>query len=131
MKISLKWLNSYLDRAVDADEAERLLTDQGFPLDGREQVTLSGAGDSAADVMLDVEVTSNRPDCLSHVGLAREVAAGSGRTLNPPDCSLPTAAGPDIDSITSTVTRKSSMSPWLERWCGNRKAKTVGAASDS
>ncbi len=111
MKISLKWLNTYLDRAVDADEAQRLLTDQGFPLDGCEQVTLSGAGDSAADVMLDVEVTSNRPDCLSHVGLAREVAAGSGCTLNPPDCSLPADHGPDIDSITSVDNRDTALCP--------------------
>ncbi|MDE2291828.1 MAG: phenylalanine--tRNA ligase subunit beta, partial [Elusimicrobia bacterium] len=36
-----------------------------------------------ADDVLEVEVTSNRPDCLSHRGLARELAAALGRTLKP------------------------------------------------
>lgn len=83
MKISLEWLNSLLDRPVDADEADRLLTSVGFPLDGCDTRP-------DGDALLDVEVTSNRPDCLSHVGIAREVAAASGRTLN-----LPTLAPDD------------------------------------
>lgn len=36
-----------------------------------------------ADDVLDVEVTSNRPDCLSHRGLARELAAYFRRPLKP------------------------------------------------
>jgi len=36
MMISLEWLNRYLDRPVDADEADRVLTAVGFPLEGRE-----------------------------------------------------------------------------------------------
>ncbi len=36
-----------------------------------------------ADDVLEVEVTSNRPDCLSHRGLARELAAALGRPLKP------------------------------------------------
>jgi phenylalanyl-tRNA synthetase beta chain len=34
-----------------------------------------------SDAILEVEVTPNRPDCLSHLGLARELAAASGRKL--------------------------------------------------
>jgi phenylalanyl-tRNA synthetase beta chain len=49
------------------------------PLELREQLTMVGlAIDSVdekdGDSLLDVEVPSNRPDCLSHVGIAREVA---------------------------------------------------------
>lgn len=76
MKISLHWLNSYLDPPAGAEEVETLLTQQGLPIASREQVPGSGG-----DVALDVEVTSNRSDCLGHMGLAREVAAGSGRRL--------------------------------------------------
>jgi len=36
-----------------------------------------------ADDVLEVEVTSNRPDCLSHRGLARELAAALGKPLKP------------------------------------------------
>lgn len=78
MNISLRWLNRYLQPAVDATEAEAILTAAGFPL---ESVTPLESGDT----LLDVEVTSNRGDCLSHVGLAREIAASSKRTLRLPE----------------------------------------------
>lgn len=100
MKISLHWLNSYLDQPCDEAEAERLLTRVGFPIDGREDVTLSGGGQ---DVMLDVEITSNRGDCLSHVGLAREIAAASGRTLKTPAIELAEAGEPAGDFASVAV----------------------------
>ena len=40
------------------------------------------------DAILEVEVTPNRPDCLSILGIAREVAALAGGRLRPPDCSV-------------------------------------------
>jgi phenylalanyl-tRNA synthetase beta chain len=92
MLISLQWLNEYLDRPIDADEADTLLTAAGFPLDGIEPV-----GD---DTVLDVEVTSNRPDCLSHIGVAREVVAASDRTLKHPTIELNESAK-SVDELTS------------------------------
>lgn len=49
------------------------------PLDLRERLTMVGLAIDAVeekdgDSVIDVEVPSNRPDCLSHVGIAREVA---------------------------------------------------------
>jgi phenylalanyl-tRNA synthetase beta chain len=41
------------------------------------------------DVILDVEVTPNRPDALSHWGLAREIAAGLGKPVRWPALSIP------------------------------------------
>ena len=41
------------------------------------------------DVVLDVEVTTNRPDCLCHLGIARELAAGLGERLTEPDATMP------------------------------------------
>lgn len=92
MKISLAWLNTYLDAPVDGDEAQRVLTDAGFPLDARDTLP-------DGDELLDVEVTSNRGDCLSHVGVAREVAAASGRRLASPASDLPSQAGPQAGSL--------------------------------
>jgi len=92
MKISVDWLNAYLDRPAAADEVEHLLTEQVFPIDGRE--TIDG------DTVLDVEVTSNRPDCLSHIGLAREVAAGLKRTLKPPAIQMPSETDPPASQLT-------------------------------
>ncbi len=42
-----------------------------------------------ADHVLTIEVTPNRPDCMSLIGIAREVAALFGRRLQPPPAPLP------------------------------------------
>lgn len=34
--------------------------------------------------VLELDLTPNRPDCLSHLGVAREIAVKTGRTLRPP-----------------------------------------------
>jgi phenylalanyl-tRNA synthetase beta chain len=67
MKIALKWLADYLPGPLDAQTAADALTHGGLPVEVIEQV--------AGDTVIDVEVTSNRGDCLSHVGVARELAA--------------------------------------------------------
>jgi phenylalanyl-tRNA synthetase beta chain len=95
MKTSIAWLNRYLDRPTDADEADAVFTAVGFPIDDREDVPDVSGGGAGGDVMLDVEVTSNRPDCLSHLGLARELAAATGRSLQLPK------RGRDLDAADS------------------------------
>ncbi|MGQ0627833.1 MAG: phenylalanine--tRNA ligase subunit beta [Phycisphaerales bacterium] len=84
MLISLAHLNTLIEPGnVTAEEAERLLTFIGFPIES----TTPGAD---GDALLDVEVTSNRGDCLCHAGVAREVAAASGRRfLAPATTSVP------------------------------------------
>jgi phenylalanyl-tRNA synthetase beta chain len=78
MKASVHLLNRYLEPGdVSTDQAERLLTNAGLPIDSREPLP-------GGDARLEVEVTSNRGDCLSHIGLAREIAATSSRTLKLP-----------------------------------------------
>ncbi len=94
MKISLQWLNSCLTHPVGADDVEPLLTGHGFPIEDREDRD----GD---DVMFDVEVTSNRGDVLSHVGVAREIAAAiPGQTaLKMPETALPAASGAQVGEL--------------------------------
>jgi phenylalanyl-tRNA synthetase beta chain len=103
MKTSLNWLNQYLDRPADAAEADRLLTAQGFPIEATEAVD--------DDTMLDVEVTSNRSDCLSHVGIAREIAAGSGRKLAFPQIDMPDESGAPAAEQTSVVNDAGDLCP--------------------
>ena len=98
MKTSLAWLNSYLDKPLTAEQAEPLLTDVGFPFDGVDELTLSTG---ATDTLIDVEVTSNRSDCLSHIGLAREAAASGGLSLVMPEFGLPKAGGQKASELTS------------------------------
>lgn len=87
MKASVQWINRYLEPSgLSAAEVEALLTDAGFPIDAREDL-------AGGDARLEVEVTSNRGDCLSHVGLAREIAAKTGRALKLPEVPAVGGAG--------------------------------------
>jgi len=97
MKISVRWLNEYLEPAtITADSAEETLTFVGFPIESAEELP-------NGDVRLDVEVTSNRGDCLSHVGLAREIAAATGRRLRLPKGAEPTPIGGADASTSASV----------------------------
>jgi phenylalanyl-tRNA synthetase beta chain len=63
------------------DDAEGIIEldfseEPGTSLDGR-----LGSG----DVIFDIEITPNRPDLLSHLGVAREIAALYRRSLRPPE----------------------------------------------
>ncbi len=88
MNTSVRWLNEYLTPSdVSAASAGDVLTNTGFPIE--ETVELDNG-----DVMLDVEVTSNRGDCLSHIGLAREIASATHRSLRMPTVPDRIEAGP-------------------------------------
>ena len=70
MKISLEWLCDFLPTrppGLDAPALGDALTMGGLPVEVIER--------HGQDDVLDVEVTSNRSDCLSHLGVARELAA--------------------------------------------------------
>jgi phenylalanyl-tRNA synthetase beta chain len=74
MKISRDWLGDYVDLTdLSDDEIARRMTEIGHAVDSVERV--------AGDTVFDVEFTSNRVDAMSHLGLARELAAGFGRSL--------------------------------------------------
>ena len=63
----------------DEHEAGVLALDPDAPL-GADLVKHLGLADS----VLEIEITPNRPDCLSVVGVARELAALTARTFRPP-----------------------------------------------
>lgn len=124
MLTSLNWLNHYLEPPLPgADDAEHVLTHVGFPIESREELphsamgSISGCGGasgvgsgSRGDIRLDVELTSNRGDCLCHLGLAREIAAATGRKLILPDCSAPASSSSAISSLTSVDNQLASVS---------------------
>ena len=81
MKISYQWLGDLVDLDVDASGLAKVLTKVGLAVEEVEELE--------NDFVLDVEVTTNRPDCLSHLGIAREIAAQLGLQLKSPDFSPP------------------------------------------
>jgi len=76
MIVSLEWLRQYVAVDVSREELESRLMKSGLNHEGTEQV-----GD---DFAIDLEVTSNRPDCLGHIGVAREAAVLWERDLKLP-----------------------------------------------
>ncbi len=56
------------------------------------------------ETVIEVEITPNRADCLSVVGVAREVAALTGKELRIPQPEVP-ESGPEIAGITSVEIR--------------------------
>lgn len=76
MKISTEWLRDYVDLPENEARLKEDLTMAGL--------LVESVGDYQGSLVLEVEITSNRPDCLSHYGVAREVAALYDRKLRTP-----------------------------------------------
>src|ERR1051325_5488849 len=76
MFISYEWLKDFVELELNPAELRERLT---------MVVLASGAVEThGADSVLDVEVPSNRPDCLSHIGIAREVSVIELKQLRTP-----------------------------------------------
>jgi phenylalanyl-tRNA synthetase beta chain len=73
MNISYKWLKDLIDIDLSAEETAVALTRVG--------VTVEAVHPHADDFVLDIDLTSNRPDCLSHLGVARELGVITGKAL--------------------------------------------------
>ena len=58
--------------------------------------------DYLGDQVLDLDITPNRPDCLSVLGVAYEIAALTGTTVHEPTISYPEEGEP-IESLTSVT----------------------------
>ncbi|MDT7604327.1 MAG: phenylalanyl-tRNA synthetase beta chain, partial [Acidobacteriota bacterium] len=71
MKISYNWLRELTGVEWDAAELRERFTMRGLEVEGVEE-----AGD---DFIFEIAVLSNRPDWLSHLGVAREVGVMTGR----------------------------------------------------
>jgi len=93
MLISLNWLSDYVDVGLGVDDLADLLMRIGLTVED-----IREAGD---DIVLDLEVTSNRPDCLGHLGVAREVAAATGAAFRPPTVgsAATTAVAADLTAV--------------------------------
>jgi len=80
MQFSINWLKTYVDIEEKPEVLADALTMHGLAVDG-----IQPAGD---DYILDLDITINRPDCMSFLGVAREIAAIYGRSLRDPPLTL-------------------------------------------
>lgn len=106
MKISLGLLSEFVDLPADRRALEGRL-----PMLGLGVASSLAVG---ADHVLDLEVTTNRPDCLGHLGVAREVTAAFGQTLRRPARPVPEAGRPAREAVTIEISDLEGCA----RYCG-------------
>ncbi|MFM7077804.1 MAG: phenylalanine--tRNA ligase subunit beta [Planctomycetaceae bacterium] len=91
MIISTDWLAEYVRPEATAEEIVHRLVMSGLNHEATWAV--------GADTAIDLEVTSNRPDCLGHTGIAREVALLFDRPLHLPDPRPLEGAAPAAEAV--------------------------------
>lgn len=102
MKITLSWLERYCSHGLSAEVLAEKLTMSGTEVEDIERV-----GD---DTVFTLEVTSNRPDLLGVLGIAREVSAFTGTPLREPEADF-TVSVEDVASITSVRNQAKDLCP--------------------
>lgn len=109
MKILYNWLKELVDITAPPDEVRRRLSACG--------VVVDTVDDSPAGPRLDVDLTTNRPDCMGHYGIARELAAIFRAPLKTPQPKLK-----ESTTRTESVTRVDIECPDL---CGRFTARVI------
>jgi phenylalanyl-tRNA synthetase beta chain len=74
MRLVLSWLRDFVDIKSSAEDIAEKLGLRGFEVASVESLPNHETHPELPDGVIDFEVTANRPDCLSVMGLAREVA---------------------------------------------------------
>ena len=100
MNISYNWLKELIDIDLSPEDTAKELTRVGLAVEG-----IHAYRD---DFVLDIDLTSNRPDCLSHLGVARELSVSTGKPValerrrsedRLPDAPFPSLLAPDVVRI--------------------------------
>ncbi len=80
MLVSFEWLKEFVDISVSPKDISDTLTMIGLEVEGQKIID--------GDVVFEVNVTPNRPDCLSIIGIAREISAVYKYSLKLPICDI-------------------------------------------
>ena len=100
MRILVSWLRDLVPVTVSVDELAEALTAHGFEVSAVEPAPpIPDRPARGEDAVLDIEITTNRPDCLCVAGIAREVSTIYGGAITwPPVADAP--AGDDALPVT-------------------------------
>ena len=100
MRILVSWLRELVPVTVPVAELAEALTAHGFEVSAVEPAPpVPGRPAGGEDAVLDLEITTNRPDCLSVAGVAREVATICGSAITWPALAA-TSTGDDALPVT-------------------------------
>ena len=102
MIVSWNWLTDYLKLDMPVEALTERLALSGLNLESISEV--------GGDLAIDLEVTSNRSDCLGHLGVAREIAVLLDKELRIPD-PRPATSGPPVEASTSITIQDETLCP--------------------
>jgi phenylalanyl-tRNA synthetase beta chain len=91
MKVVYNWLKDFVDVAASPEELASRLALSG--------TNISGVEKGPHGTVIDAEVSSNRPDCLGHYGIAREVSAVYKLPLKPAAPKPPEGSAKASDAV--------------------------------
>src|SRR5947207_8623894 len=94
MNLSRDWSSDYVDLTdISDEELGRRFTEIGHTVESTEK--------HGEDTVFDLEITTNRVDAMSHLGMARELAAALGREViwSPPAAPALSVAGGSKQSV--------------------------------
>ncbi|QDV25629.1 phenylalanine--tRNA ligase subunit beta [Aureliella helgolandensis] len=94
MLVCWEWLSQYVELSVSPEDLANRYAMSGLNHESTEAV--------ADDIVLDLEVTSNRGDCLGHIGVAREASVLLGKPLRIPAANVSTGGTP-VESLIKIV----------------------------
>lgn len=86
MNVSYNWLKDYCDFDAPIERLVEMLTTAGLEVEAYEQV--------GNDYCIELEITSNRPDLLGTIGIAREISAITRKPLRKPPVDFKTDPRP-------------------------------------
>jgi phenylalanyl-tRNA synthetase beta chain len=104
MKFSYNWLKEYVPSIDSPQKVAADLTMGIFDVENVEQFN--------SDWLLDIKVLTNRAhDCLSHLGIAREIVANSGSEFNEPKIKLKEDKSLNVKDLLSVEVKKPKLCP--------------------
>jgi len=95
VKLPLSWLAEFVPFAVEPRRLADDLTAAGLAVDAIETI--------GSETVLELDITTNRVDCMNVYGVAREVAALYGLALRPLETSVPAQGAPAGEALAVRV----------------------------
>src|SRR5271157_643225 len=102
MIVSWNWLTDYIRLDMPAEILAERLALAGLNHESTSEVE--------GDLAIDLEVTSNRSDCLGHIGVAREIGVVFERPLQVPTAQ-PMSSGPSVECSTAITVEAADLCP--------------------
>jgi phenylalanyl-tRNA synthetase beta chain len=109
MKVVYNWLKEFVEVKASPEDLRARLSLVGIAVDAIDA--------TAAGPVLDAEITANRPDCLGHLGIAREVAAIYRVPLKP--------LHPNLKEITEKAADATRVEIEAPELCGRFTARVI------